>query len=338
MAREHIGVLGGGSWGTAIAHLLRQNNAKALLWLRDKDTAKSIAKKRENPRYLPGMKLAKGIETTLSLQEVAEKCRLIFVVVPTKVLRSVVRELGENLQADHMLVSCSKGLEPKTAKRMTEVMREETCVLRVGALSGPNLATEILRGDPSATVVASGYDEVVVESARVLMGPSFRVYGNGDVVGVELGGALKNVAAIASGVATGLGFGDNTRSMLVTRALAEIRRLGERYGADPMTFAGLAGVGDLMVTCSSPLSRNHQVGRRLAEGQSLEQIRQEMNQVAEGVNTARVATELSDKLDVNMPIARAVHALTYLGKSAHEVLADLMATEASWEIDKPLVF
>lgn len=333
---EQVGVLGGGSWGTAIAHLLRKNGVPTLQWMRDRDVAESIANDATNPRYLPGQPLAEGIETTLDLAEVSERCELIFVVVPTKVLRVVARELGNTLRADHLLVSCSKGLEPGTAKRMTEVIREETCVLRVGALSGPNLAKEILRGDPSATVVASRYDELVTRATRVLMGPSFRVYGNSDVLGVELGGALKNVAAIAAGVAAGLGFGDNTKALLVTRALAEIRRLGERLGANPMTFAGLAGVGDLMVTCASPLSRNHQVGRRLADGQSLTQIGREMKQVAEGVSTSRVASELSERLDVHMPIARGVYRLAHEAAKPEVVLRDLMAIQAMYEVDRPI--
>ncbi len=336
LERTHVGVLGGGSWGTAIAHLLRSKGTPTLMWMRDEKMARSIAKKRLNTRYLPDHKLAKGIETTTSLSEVAQRCRLIFVVVPTKVLRDVARTLGDDLLADHLLVSCSKGLEPGSAKRMTQILTEETCCLRVGALSGPNLAKEILRGDPSATVIASAYDEVIVEATRAIMGPSFRVYGNYDVLGVELAGALKNVAAIAAGVAAGLGFGDNTKSLIVTRGLAEIRRLGERLGADAMTFAGLAGVGDLMVTCASPLSRNHQVGRRLADGQTLDQIRDEMNQVAEGVNTSRVVANLSTKLDVPMPIAHAVHQLAYHGRKPKDVLKELMSIQALYEIDKPI--
>ncbi len=334
--RIHIGVLGGGSWGTAIAHLLALQERPTLMWLRDEEVAESIAKNRENPRYLPGLELAAGIETTQSLEAVAQCCELIFLVVPTKVMRPVVRRLGDHLEADHLLVTCSKGLEHGTAKRMSEVIREETCCLRVGALSGPNLAKEILQGDPSATVIASRYESVVSRVTSALMGPSFRVYGNSDVLGVELGGALKNVIAIAAGVAAGLDFGDNTKAMLITRGLAEIRRFGVRLGADPNTFAGLAGVGDLMVTCASPLSRNHQVGRRLAAGQSLDQIADEMNQVAEGLNTAVVLRQLSDELEVHMPIARAVYALAYEGRAPQEVLAELMAISASYEVDRPV--
>ncbi|MFT7626308.1 MAG: glycerol-3-phosphate dehydrogenase (NAD(P)+) [Myxococcota bacterium] len=328
--------MGGGSWGTAIAHLLRRNETPTLHWMRDAKMAKAIAKKGVNERYLPGLQLASGIETTTSLEEVAQRCRLIFVVVPTKVMRTVVRTLGDHLLADHLLVSCSKGLEPETAKRMTEILREETCCLRVGALSGPNLAKEVLADHPSATVVASEYDEVIVEATRALMSPQFRVYGNHDVLGVELGGALKNVAAIAAGVAAGLGFGDNTKALIVTRGLAEIRRLGAALGADPNTFSGLAGVGDLMVTCASAQSRNNQVGRRLAAGQNLDQIRDEMNQVAEGVNTARVATELAEDLGIEMPLAKAVYEVAWLERSAPEVLKELMVTQALYEVDAPI--
>jgi glycerol-3-phosphate dehydrogenase (NAD(P)+) len=334
---NYIGVLGGGSWGTTIAHLVRGNGHPTLLWMRDKKVAADISKKRCNTRYLPEFELEKGIKTCSNLDKVARECRLIFVAVPTAAMRDVVRALSAHLLPDHLLISCSKGLEAGTAKRMTEILREESCCLRVGALSGPNLAAEVLKGDPSATVIASRYDELVVAATRVLMGPRFRVYGNSDVLGAELGGALKNVIAIAAGVAAGLGFGDNTKSLLVTRGLAEIRRLGVRMGADPMTFAGMAGIGDLMVTCASPLSRNHQVGRRLAAGQRLDQIRDEMMQVAEGVNTTRVAVELSEKLDVFMPIARGIFQLIYDERPALEVVKDLMAVQATYEVDTPII-
>ena len=334
--RTHTGVLGGGSWGTAIAHLLRSGEHPTLQWLRDEESARAIREDRRNPRYFEDMELAAGIETTTRLEEIAERCELVFVVVPTTALRQVVRTLGDHLEPDHLLVTCSKGLEEGSAKRMTEVIREETCCLRVGALSGPNLAKEILQGHPSATVVASHYEQVVSAATRVLRGPTLRVYGNEDVLGVELGGALKNVIAIAAGVAAGLGYGDNTKAMLITRGLAEIRRYGARVGAQPMTFAGLAGVGDLMVTCASPLSRNNQVGRRLATGQSLEQIRSEMKQVAEGLKTAQVMREESERLGVFMPITRAVYEVAFEEKPAREAIADLMAIDASYEVDRPI--
>ena len=334
-----VGVLGGGSWGTAIAHLLRTSAQKpdTLLWLRSKKVARSIRDSNINSKYLPDQELAPGIRPTHSLQEVAQQCRVIFLVVPTKVMRQVARELGQWLTAEHILISCSKGLEPETAKRMTEVLREETCCIRVGALSGPNLAKEIIANHPSATVVASAFDQVVTEATRVLIGDRFRVYGNSDVLGVELGGALKNVVAIAAGTAAGLGFGDNTKSLIVTRGLAEIRRLGDRLGAVGDTFAGLAGVGDLMVTCASPLSRNHQVGRRLAAGESLDDIARAMNQVAEGLNTARVVHQVSKKLNVPMPISTAVYQMAYEGRTPDEVLLELMRNQATYEIDRPIL-
>jgi glycerol-3-phosphate dehydrogenase (NAD(P)+) len=306
------------------------------MWMRDKEIGQAIQENRVNPRYLPGLTLAPGISVTHDLKSMAERCLLIFMVVPTKAMRPVARELGEWLTPEHILISCSKGLEPGTAKRMTEILREETCCIRVGALSGPNLAKEVISAHPSATVVASGFDQVVTEATRALMGPRFRVYGNHDVLGVELGGALKNVVAIAAGTAAGLGFGDNTKSLLVTRGLAEIRRLGDKLGANRETFAGLAGVGDLMVTCASPLSRNHQVGRRLAAGETLTQIAGEMNQVAEGVNTARVVHQIATDLNTPMPISTAVYQLAYEQRSPHAVLADLMATQATYEIDRPI--
>ena len=334
-----VGVIGGGSWGTAIAHLLRSSDMSpdTLLWARDEATGRAISEQRENPKYLPGLKLAHDIQTTSELEEICTRCRQIFLVVPTKVMRSIARELGKWLTAEHVLISCSKGLEPDSAKRMTEILREETCCIRVGALSGPNLAKEIIAGQPAATVVASRFDSVVSDATRALMGSRFRVYGNHDVLGVELAGALKNVVAIAAGTAAGLGFGDNTKSLIVTRGLAEIRRLGDRLGAERDTFAGLAGVGDLMVTCASPLSRNHQVGRRLAAGETLEDIRQAMHQVAEGVNTARVIHATAQRLGINMPISTAVYQLAYEQRSPADVLAELMANQATYEIDRPIL-
>ncbi|MBT9560855.1 MAG: NAD(P)-dependent glycerol-3-phosphate dehydrogenase [Myxococcales bacterium] len=336
MEASHIGVLGGGSWGTAIAHILRTSKAspKTLLWLRDPDTAQSITRERRNPKYLPDLELADGIETTGDLHEVAQRCELIFVVVPTKVMRPVMNELGNHLHANHVLVSCSKGLEPGTARRMTQIFREETCCLRVGALSGPNLAKEVVLGHPSATVVASDYDEVVTRSQEALFGPRFRVYGNPDLLGVELCGALKNVIAIASGVAEGLGYGDNTKTLLVTRGLAELSRFLEKLGGHPKTMAGLAGMGDLMATCGSPLSRNHQVGLRIARGQSLEQIQAEMRQVAEGVNTVKVACELGARLGISIPISRAVFQLVHEGRPALDAITDLMTIVPGWEVDR----
>ena len=340
VTRTHIGVLGGGSWGTAIAHLLRTASTPqpTLLWLRDPEMAQAISKERTNSRYLPGLELAAGIETTGDLQEVAERCELIFVVVPTKVMRPVMREIGDHLGPDQLLVSCSKGLEPGTAKRMTELLREETQCPRTGALSGPNLAKEVVLGHPSATVVASHYDEVVVRVQKALFGPRFRVYGNPDPIGVELCGALKNVVAIAAGVVEGLGFGDNTKAMLVTRGLAEIARFLGKLGGHEATMAGLAGMGDLMVTCGSALSRNHQVGVRLAKGQSLAQIHDEMRQVAEGVNTVRVACEIGDREGFAVPISRAVYSLVHEGKPAASAIADLMSIAPSWETERRRAF
>ncbi len=338
MGIEHvIGVVGGGSWGTALAHLIRNNGHNTLMWLRDKKVAKAIATRHENPRYFPGISLSAGIETTLALEEVADRCEVILLVVPVKAMRDTLKQLGEFIRPDHILLSCSKGLEPATGKTMTQVIQEETCCLQYGALSGPNLAAEILQNHPCATVVASRFDSVVTRSTQALMGKTFRVYGNNDVLGVEIAGALKNIMAIGAGVVAGLGFGDNTLSLLLTRGLAEMRRLGVKLGAESATFAGLAGVGDLMVTCTSPLSRNHQVGKRLAEGQTLEDIRQEMNQVAEGVNTAGVVLELSQKLDVFMPISTGIHQLLFDNRPIRDVVADLMANAAVYEIDRPIL-
>ena len=282
------------------------------------------------------MPLCTGIETTLNIRKITERCEIILLAVPTHAMRDTLRTLGESLQTRHILISCSKGLEAESGKTMSALITEETCCLIQGALSGPNLATEVLRGYPSATVIASRFDRVIAQGTQALMGPTFRVYGNNDVLGVEIAGALKNVMAIGAGVVAGLGFGNNTQSLLITRGLAEIRRLGVKMGADSATFAGLAGVGDLMVTCTSPLSRNHQVGLRLAEGKALPQIQEEMIQVAEGVGTAKVAMELSRSMDIPMPITQGIYELLYEDRPIQEVLADLMANQAVYEVDRPI--
>jgi glycerol-3-phosphate dehydrogenase (NAD(P)+) len=331
-----IGVLGGGSWGTALAHLVRLNGHPTLLWLRDKKIARAITNDGENPRYLPDMPLCDGIETTLNIQKITQRCEIILLAVPTHAMRNLLRELGESLRPSHILISCCKGLEAASGKTMSTLITEETCCLIHGALSGPNLAAEVLRGYPSATVIASRYDRVIAQGTKALMGPTFRVYGNNDVLGVEIAGALKNVMAIGAGVVAGLGFGNNTQSLLITRGLAEIRRLGVKMGAESTTFAGLAGVGDLMVTCTSPLSRNHQIGLRLAEGKTLPAIQNEMTQVAEGVSTAKVAMELSRSLDVPLPITTGIYELLYEDKPIQEVLSDLMANQAVYEVDRPI--
>ena len=328
-----VGVIGGGSWGTTLAHLFAVAGNPVLLCVRRKEQAAEINNEKTNERYLPGYLLHEGIQGVTSLEKVARQCELIVMAVPSSSFRETSNQLGEYVQGDQIILSATKGLEQESFLRMTEILREETCCKKVGALSGPNLAREIMAGHPAATVIASRYDEVVQCGANVLASSVLRVYGNRDVIGTELAGALKNILAIAAGVATGLEMGDNAKALLITRGLAEISRLGVAAGANPLTFVGLTGVGDLMATCGSPLSRNHQVGRRLGEGQSLDEILNSMVMVAEGVKTTRVALALAERLGVEMPIAQGVHKVLYEGISAADAVEALMARSSTYELD-----
>lgn len=332
-----VGILGGGAFGTTLAQLAARAGHRALLWLRNPEALSRMAARRENERYLPGHRLDDAVELTTDLGDVAERCLFVLVAIPSREVRAVARSLGEVVRGDHVLVSATKGLERGTYLRMTEILRQETCCLKIGALSGPNLALEIMRGVPGATVVASRYDEVVRLAVAALRTPAFRVYASRDVLGVELGGAVKNVIAIAGGITRGLGFGDNTLALLISRGLSEMTRLGAHMGADVRTFSGLAGVGDLVVTAFSELSRNHRVGQRLAEGLPLQSILDELGQVAEGVPTAQVVKDWAQETGLDLPICRGVHAILHEGAAPREVLGELMSLHARWEVDnRPL--
>jgi glycerol-3-phosphate dehydrogenase (NAD(P)+) len=330
---EPVGVIGGGSWGTTIAHAVAAGGGRPLLWVRDEAVRREIRERRTNRKFLGDDLLAEGIETTGDLGDIARRTQVILVVVPVRGFREVARALGEHLAGDRIVISCAKGIEPRTFKRMTDVLKEETCAKKVGVLSGPNLAVEIVRGQPAASVVASRFDEVIERATAALMTARLRIYGSHDVAGVEIAGALKNIIAIAAGIVDGLGFGDNSKATLVTRGLAEIARYGGRHGANPLTFSGLAGVGDLIATCGSALSRNHKVGVRLGKGERLPAILASMVETAEGVSTTRVVHEQAQELGIDMPIAAGVHKILYEAATPEDVLAELMARPPLHEID-----
>lgn len=331
---ERVGILGGGSWGTALAHLVGANGHPVLHWMRDAASVAEVNERHVNSKYLPGVRLADAIEATGELARIGQECRLILVVVPSQSMRQVVGELGTYLDGGHLLVHGVKGLEAGTLKRMSTILKEETPCKKIGVISGPNLAKEVAEGQPSATVVASKYREVIERSRAVLVGNTFRVYGNDDLVGTELGGALKNILAIGAGMAQGLGFGDNTKALLLTRGIAEMARLGVHMGAKATTFSGLSGIGDVMATCFSPLSRNYQVGFRLAQGETLEAIIAAMNQVAEGVKTTRSVHEFAQANGLYMPITEGVYRILYQGLSPKTAMSYLMEeTRNVFELD-----
>ncbi len=321
---ETVGIVGGGSFGSALADMIGTKGHPVLHWYRTAEGAERFNATRENAKYLPGLTLSSNITATPDMDRVARASRLIIVSVPSMHFREVARKLGDSVDGSQILVSTTKGIEAHSFKLMTEILREETCCLKIGALSGPNLAKEIAAKKPSGTVIASRYDEVIRKVQDVVSGPYFRVYSNTDVYGVELGGVLKNAYAIATGLVASLKMGDNTMGMLITRALAEMSRFADKMGSNPLTFLGLAGVGDLITTCTSPLSRNYRVGLMIGQGKTLEQAVAEIGEVAEGINTIRIVKEKAAQLGVRMHILEGLHSLLFEGKDLPTVLKQLM--------------
>ncbi|ACO79072.1 NAD(P)H-dependent glycerol-3-phosphate dehydrogenase [Azotobacter vinelandii CA] len=332
IARQPIAVLGGGSFGTALANLLAENGHVVRLWMRDPEQAEAIRTRRENPRYLKGVRVLPGIEPVTDLAATVSASELIFVVLPSSALRQVLQPVSALLDGK-MLVSTTKGIEAQSFKLMSQIIEEIAPRARIGVLSGPNLAREIAEHALTASVIASE-DEALCQAVQaVLHGRTFRVYASGDRFGVELGGALKNVYAIMAGMAASLGMGENTKSMLITRALAEMTRFAARLGANPMTFLGLAGVGDLIVTCTSPKSRNYQVGHALGQGLALEEAVARLGEVAEGVNTLRVLKAKAEELGVYMPLVAGLHAILFEGRTLAQVIEALMTGEPKTDVD-----
>ena len=326
-----VAVIGAGSWGTTVA-TLASRHVDTVLWARRPELAKQISEEHENGSYLPGYTLPEKLQATASIEEAVRDADVVVMGVPSHGFRDVLEEVAPHLRAWVPVVSLSKGLEQGTRKRMTEVVNEVVPDHPAGVLTGPNLAKEIMAGYPAASVVAMADDRVAIALQEVFSTDTFRVYTNPDIVGCEIAGSLKNVMAIAAGMVDGMGFGDNTRAALVTRGLAELTRLGVAMGGDPMTFSGLAGMGDLVATCISTQSRNHHVGEQLGKGRPLDEIIAEMNMVAEGVKSSRVVLELAGEHHVEMPIAEQVAAVCHEGRSAVEATFALMQRQAKPEM------
>ncbi|MGA0839711.1 MAG: NAD(P)H-dependent glycerol-3-phosphate dehydrogenase [Pseudomonadales bacterium] len=319
-----IAILGGGNFGTAIANIIARNGFVTHLWMRDPTQVADCIETGENRRYLPGHRLEALVRPTADLAGALRSSELVFVTVPSQSFRSVSERVAAAVSPHTCVVSATKGIEAEGFRLMSQVLEDYFPRDRIGVLSGPNLAEEIADGQFTGTVIASRSSDLTTRVQQVLRSKTFRVYANDDVYGVELGGALKNIYAIACGLAGGLGVGQNTQGMLITRSLAEMSRLAVSLGANPFTFLGLAGVGDLLVTCSSPLSRNYQLGVRLARGLPLEAAIADLGKLAEGVNTLEVVYQRSKSLGVYMPLAFGLYRLMFEQAQLQDVIVELM--------------
>ncbi|MFC5448071.1 NAD(P)H-dependent glycerol-3-phosphate dehydrogenase [Paenibacillus aestuarii] len=332
-----VSVLVAGSWGTALASVLADNGKKVLLWSRNEQQVQEINQQHTNARFLPGVELSPLIVATNSLQEAVEDAEAVVMVVPSAGMREVASQIRPFLKQDALLIHATKGFETGTLKRMTEVLIDELPEMdpaRLVVLSGPSHAEEVIRKSPTTVVVAAQNLEAAEAAQDLLINSYFRVYTNPDVAGVEVGGALKNIIGLSAGLIDGLGFGDNAKAALITRGLAEITRLGTRMGANPLTFAGLAGIGDLIATCTSKHSRNWRAGYKLGQGFPLDAVLADMGMVVEGVKTTKNAHELSRRLQVTMPITDELFNVMFAGKSPKLAAQDLMGRVRTHEIEE----
>jgi len=327
-----IAVVGGGAWGTALADLLARKGEQVTLWAREPEVVESVNQRHVNDMFLPGAPLAPSLGAARDIRAVARDAEVIVSAAPSHAVRPVMTQVAASLKGKPLVVSASKGLDPEKLERpsavLVEVLPEGT---PVAVLSGPSFALEVYQRQPTAVVAAAAEHEVAERVQRIFSTGYFRVYSHTDVIGVELGGALKNVIALAAGILEGLGLGFNTRAALITRGLAEITRLGVALGAQPMTFAGLAGLGDLILTATGALSRNRGLGVALGQGQSVAQALARTQAVVEGVNTARTAVALGERHDVELPISREVANVLFQNKAPRQAVADLMERELKAE-------
>lgn len=331
-----IAVLGAGSWGTALALVLADNSHNVRLWSHNPQQVQEINSARTNERYLPGIRIPELIRATSSFEEALEGLDTVVLAVPTKAIREVAGKIRETRKRPITVVHVSKGIEPDSLLRISEMIQEEIpkqLITAIVVLSGPSHAEEVSLRHPTTVTVSSENMEEAERIQDLFINQNFRVYTNPDVIGVEIGGALKNIIALAAGITDGLGFGDNAKAALMTRGLAEIARLGVRMGANPLTFSGLAGIGDLIVTCTSVHSRNWRAGNLLGKGQTLEEVLDNMGMVVEGVRTTKAAHQLAAKYEVKMPIAETLHKVLFEGLPAKEGAELLMARVKTHEME-----
>jgi glycerol-3-phosphate dehydrogenase (NAD(P)+) len=330
---SRVTVMGSGSWGTAFAQVLADAGSEVVIWGRDADTVRAIQEQHENPRFHPGFALPPTVRATTDAEQALVGADIVVLAVPAQILRTAVAPWAPHLRRT-VVVSLIKGLELDTCLRMTEVVQDAAGVDadRLCVVSGPNLAREVIERQPAAAVVAAADPDVAARVQQACLTASFRPYTNTDVIGVELGGAVKNVIALAVGMVVGMGFGDNARAGLITRGLAETVRLGVALGADPLTFSGLAGVGDLVATCMSPLSRNRSFGELLGNGRTVQEAAAETSQTAEGVASSKALLALARRSGVDMPVAEAVAAVVHDGADPRAMVGQLMARGAKSEL------
>lgn len=333
---KKVSVIGAGSWGTAIAFVLAENGHDCLLWARRSEQCTEINEQHQNSAYLPKTELPVNLKATSSLKHAVLHGDVIIIAVPTKAIRAVCSEINDIMNKKKLFVHVSKGIEPDSLKRISEMIKEEITpshLQAVVALSGPSHAEEVVLRHPTTVAVASDHLASAEEVQDLFMNHYFRVYTNPDIVGVEIGAALKNVIALAAGITDGLGYGDNAKAALITRGLAEITRLGVKMGANPLTFSGLTGLGDLIVTCTSVHSRNWNAGHMLGKGQSLEDVISGMGMVIEGVRTAKAAHQLAEKYDVSMPLTESLYSVLFEEVSPKSAVDQLMGRMKKQEVE-----
>ncbi len=334
LSGDKIAVLGGGSWGTVLACLAAAGHQKVSVWCRDPLQAEAVMTSRRNERYLPGLEIPSRVAFSTDFPAVVDSAHTVIVALPTTAVRETLSRLGSHVPVTAAVVSASKGLERGSCLRVSQILLQvlgSSFQDRIAAISGPNLAREIAAGKPTGAVVASTAGELASEVQRALSTPRFRLYSSTDAVGVELGGALKNVIAIGAGIVRGLDLGDNSLGSLLTRGLAEMTRLGVSLGARPLTFKGLSGVGDLVATCASPLSRNHAVGHGISQGRSLQEVLDSLGMVAEGIYTTQAVHRFAAEKQIEMPITAAVHRVLFEGMSPRDAVTELMTRDLKSE-------
>lgn len=334
MTSDPIAVIGAGNWGTTLAHVIGAHGRDVRLWTRDPEQRDEINLRRSNARSASGLVIDSRVLAVSDPAEAISTAELVLIAIPSRAFREVCRVLAAVIRPEHMVVHGTKGFEAETLRRMSEVVCEETCARQIGALSGPNIAAEIAHGKPAATVIASAFPRVVEASRRALSSEQLMVFASADVAGVEICGALKNVVAIAAGMADELRVGDNAKAFLITRGMMEMMRLAAALGAEPMTLTGLAGIGDLMVTCASPLSRNHRIGVALARGEKLEAAIARLGMVAEGVYASQAARTLARDHGIELPLFERIDRILHEGLAPRDALDELMRLPAGRDVPR----